>query len=129
MRVVTDSGERDVLCMGDPKPPRRVKATKTEWEQIRARKLTGWPCRVCDGKAAECLHHLVPRGMGGADGDDVASNLVPLCNDCHGLIEARDPWASSLLGQRLTNVEKKYVMEKRGAWYLESRYGLKGEAA
>lgn len=126
-RILTDLGEKNVMGM-DPKPARRVKATAGEWAAIRERKLRGWPCRICDDKAAVELHHLVPRGMGGAHGDDVAENLVPVCRVCHGLIEARDPWASSLLGRRLTNAERQYVVGKRGAWYLEKRYGLK-EAA
>jgi hypothetical protein len=113
----------------DPRPPKRVKATADQWVQLRAEKLDGQPCRVFPDKRADSLHHLVPRSQGG---DDVADNLVGLSGtgttEAHGLVEARDPWACSLLGQRLTSAERAYVVAKRGAWFLETRYGVK-EAA
>jgi hypothetical protein len=113
----------------DQKPAKKQKANKAEWEKIRARKLDGWPCRVCDDNKAETLHHIVSKSLGGAD---VADNLVPLCGSgttgCHGLIEAHEMWACTRLGQRLTNAERQYVIDTKGAYYLERRYGLK-EAA
>lgn len=111
--------------IADPKPPRRIKADQNDWIRLRREKLNGRLCRVCENRPAEELHHLVPRGMGGGSGDDVADNLIPICKTCHSLIELRDPWASSLLGQRLASAERQYVIGKRGAWYLEKRYGLK----
>jgi hypothetical protein len=115
----------------DPKPEKRARADQEEWVKIRKRKLEGWPCRVCDDKLAESLHHIVPKG-GANRGDDVPENLVPVCGDgtrgCHGLIEARDPWARSLLGQRLTNAERDYVIGKRGAAWLERNYGVRSAA-
>src|SRR5688500_4725357 len=117
--VVTDDGPRRVLFGPDPKPARRVKATTAEWEQIRARKLDGWPCRVCEAFQAATLHHLVSKSLGG---DDVADNCVPLCGSgttgCHGLVEAYDEWACSLLGFRLTAAEREYVVGKKGADFL-----------
>jgi hypothetical protein len=75
------------------------------------------------------LHHLVSKSLGG---DDVADNLVPVCGSgttgCHGLLEAHNMWACDLLGRRLTEAERRYVVDTKGAYYLESRYGVK-EAA
>jgi 5-methylcytosine-specific restriction endonuclease McrA len=114
----------------DPKPPKRIKADQNEWQRLRTAKLVGRSCRTCELFADLQLHHLVPRGMGGTiGGDDIEANLVALCSTCHGLVEARDPWACSLLGRRLTDAEREYVLEKKGAVYLEKRYGLKEKAA
>jgi hypothetical protein len=124
-RILTEIGFRNVMC--DPKPPRRVKATLAEWKRIRDEKLG--PCRVC-GSHPTTLHHILSKSLGG---DDIADNLVAVCGSgttgCHGLIEAFDPWACSLLGQRLTDAERAYVVARKGAYFLESRYGLKGAAA
>jgi hypothetical protein len=128
-RILTELGWRNVMC--DPKPPRRVKATLAEWKQIRANKMSALDaCRVCQSSGPLTLHHLVSKSLGG---DDLADNLVAVCGSgttgCHGLIEAFDPWACSLLGQRLTDAERAYVVARKGAYFLESRYGLKGAAA
>jgi hypothetical protein len=127
-RIVTDSGVRNVLG-SDPKPAARVRASPADWKALRAEKLEGRSCRVCVGMLAFDPHHLVPKGMGGATGDDVADNIVGLCRGCHDLVEARDVRASAVLGERLTDSERAYVIAKKGAWYLESRYGLTEEAA
>jgi 5-methylcytosine-specific restriction endonuclease McrA len=110
----------------DPKPPKRIKATQNDWVKLRKAKLAGKVCRVCDQALRDLqLHHLVARGMGGTiGGDDIEANLVALCSTCHGLVEARDPWACSLLGQRLTAAEREYVVEKKSAAYLQKRYGV-----
>lgn len=126
--IITDLGPRRVL--GDPRPERRAKASPAEWKRLREEKLVGRSCRICVALLADSLHHLVPRSQ---SGDDVADNLVGLCGDgtrgCHGRVEARDPWACSLLGRRLTAEERAYVTAKKGAWYLEKRYGLREVAA
>jgi 5-methylcytosine-specific restriction endonuclease McrA len=112
----------------DPKPVKRFRATAAGWVDLRARKLLGL-CRVCEDAKAVSLHHVLPRSQGG---DDVAENLVELCGDgttgCHGLVEARDPWARSLLGQRLTVPERAYVITKQSVAWLEKNYGVR-EAA
>ena len=125
----TDSGLRNV-CGADPKPARRVKADKAGWERIREEKINGRSCRVCVAFLAATAHHLVPRSLGG---DDVEDNLVGLCGSgttgCHGLVEARDPWACSLLGLRLEPAERDYVIGKKGADFLARYYGCKDVAA
>lgn len=131
IRVLTDEGFRNVLG-ADPKPPRRVKADQNEWARLRKEKLGS--CRLCHDLTMHVpgttLHHIVSKSL---RGDDVADNLVPLCGDgtsgCHGLVEARDPWARPLLGERLTEAERAYVLRKKGAGWLERHYGLKEEAA
>jgi hypothetical protein len=113
--------------LADPKPAKRVKADPNEWQRLRAEKIA--LCRVCAEKIGSTLHHLVPKSLGGGD---VAENLVPLCGSgtmgCHGLVEAHNMWACDLLGRRLTEAERRYVVDTKGAYYLESRYGVK-EAA
>jgi hypothetical protein len=126
----------------DPKPAKRVKATADQWVQLRKQKLG--PCRCCgenmlavfpaypwnQSGLESSLHHVVPKSLGG---DDLAENLAPLCGDgtrgCHGLVEARDPWACSLLGLRLTGTERDYVLAKKGADFLARYYGVKEVAA
>lgn len=123
--IVTDSGFRWV--MADPKPEKRIKATKAEWEALRAEKLG--PCRLC-GEPNTTLHHIVPRSLRGSD---VAANLVSLCGSGttghHGMVEARDPWACSLLGQRLTDSEAAYVVGVKGATFLHRYLGVQEEDA
>jgi hypothetical protein len=113
--------------LADPKPAKRVKASPAEWERLRAEKIA--LCRVCSDAVGATLHHLVSKSLGGGD---VADNLVPLCGSgttgCHGLVEAHNMWACDLLGRRLTEAERAYVVGKKGAYFLESRYGVR-EAA
>lgn len=101
----------------DPKPLRRHRADRLEWERIVHWKLG--PCRVC-GEGGTTLHHLVPRSLGG---DDVADNIVPLCGDgtrgCHGAVEARDHQALRELRLSLTPGELKYVLRKKGSDFLD----------
>jgi hypothetical protein len=114
--------------LSDQKPARRVKADQNEWQRLRSEKIA--LCRVCSNAVGATLHHLVSKSLGG---DDVADNLVPLCGSgttgCHGLVEDHNMWACDLLGRRLSDGERAYVVGKKGAYFLESRYGVKQEAA
>lgn len=74
----------------DPKPRKRIVATKQEWDAIAEAKQG--PCRICrrvesNGSVHSRieLHHLVRRSQGG---DDVAENIVPLCGECHTKLHA-----------------------------------------
>lgn len=74
----------------DPKPARRIVATKQEWAAIAEAKQG--PCRICrrvesNGSVHSRieLHHLIRRSQGG---DDVAENIVPLCGECHTKLHA-----------------------------------------
>lgn len=101
----------------DPKPAKRIKASRSEWEMIRRAKLD--VCRACRYDFRIELHHLVPRSQAG---DDVADNLVPLCFLCHGLIENRNATTEVALGLKLTRPERNYVIRKKGLYYLIDRY-------
>jgi len=41
---------------------------------------TGGKCYLCGSKHNINVHHIIPRTRGGKD---IASNLVPLCRECH----------------------------------------------
>lgn len=106
----------------DPKPQKRYRATKEEWESIRYA-FRASNCLVCgaywDSKR-DSLHHVYPRGQGG---DDVIVNLVPLCGSgttgCHGLIEARDARARATLRENFSDAHR---------WYLTYKLGFGAEA-
>ena len=96
----------------DPKPTRRIVASKAEWQAIADAKQG--PCRICrrvesNGSVHSTieLHHLVRRSQGG---DDVADNIVPLCGACH-----RDYHNGRLGGVsiRMTSSERRYVRSFR----------------
>lgn len=111
------------LARGEKRYRRKVASPK-QWQAIRAEKLG--PCRVCEVKEANPyvaihLHHLVSRG---ALGDDVAANLAPLCSDCHGLVEGRDPHALAVLAEGLEDAEYAYVVGKLGENALERLFGV-----
>ncbi len=65
---------------------RRKVASAKQWQAILADKQG--PCRLCGAPPPSQMHHLIPRDRGG---DDVAENCIPLCAECHGRIEAREP--------------------------------------
>lgn len=98
---------------------RRKVAGAKEWQRIASEKLG--PCRVCGGDSLIQLHHLVAR----ADfGDDVPENIIPLCLDCHGAIERRNPRIAAIMLERLTDAEYAYAVERGGEAYFERHYGL-----
>lgn len=78
--------------MMDPKPAKRIVATRRQWDTIA--QLAGPACIVCLARSTPfglSLSHLVPRSQ---RGDDVIDNIVRHCGSgttgCHGLIEAHD---------------------------------------
>lgn len=112
--------------ISDPRPQKRYRATKEQWEAIRA-----WfsedRCWVCDEPWTE-LHHIVNRSHAG---DDIAENLAPLCSECHRLIEARDTSARSLLRHALLPSNYQYLFDKLGGTFegwLERHYPVRAAA-
>lgn len=106
----------------DPKPEKRYRATKQEWESIREA-FSEDCCWVCGGEWTE-LHHILNRSH---SGDDVVVNLAPVCQECHRRIEARDPQARSLIRQALMPSNLAYLRYKLGEnteGWLERHYPL-----
>jgi hypothetical protein len=66
--------------------------------------------------------HLVGRGVGG---DDVDSNIVPLCSRCHRSLHDHDHhWrtVSAALRENLLEDELEYVFKKKSAEWLDRVY-------
>jgi hypothetical protein len=73
-------------CSPDPKPPRREKASRGRWDEIRAH-FAGQCCASCGlGDQLE-LHHCVPKSQRGSD---IVENLVVLCRSCHTKLEGHE---------------------------------------
>lgn len=93
----------------DPRPPKRYRATKAEWNDIRDAFVND-RCWVCDDVWTE-LHHILNRSH---SGDDVVVNLAPLCRRDHERIEARDPIARALLRGALMPSNYAYLRYRLG---------------
>lgn len=111
----------------DPRPAKRYRATLEEWEWFRTWFATS-DCWVCAGPWQE-LHHILARSQGG---DDDLTNLVPVCRECHGLIEARDPYARSRIRGALMPSNLEYLRGKFGGdrveGWLERNYPTRAAA-
>lgn len=105
------------LARGEKRYRRKVASPK-QWQAIMAAK--GAPCRVCDAGVVT-FHHVVPRDF---HGDDVAENIVPLCDRCHGLVTSRYPEACRTLCASLTDAEYAYAVEKAGEDVFSRVYGI-----
>jgi hypothetical protein len=106
--------------VADPKPGQRIIEDREGWEGLRRIKLRG--CRVCGVDYFRVqLHHLVGRDLGG---DDVPDNLIPLCPEHHQQVEERKRVACSLVRQRLSPAELRYILNKKGPDFLERYYGV-----
>lgn len=106
---------------------RRKIASPKQWQAIIAAKVG--PCRACGSQASNGrlhgliqFHHIVSRQDGG---DDTADNIVPLCQDCHGLVTRRNVVISSLMLEHLTDAEYAYAVQRGGEDYFERAYGLR----
>lgn len=92
------------VCLPDPKPRKRQKASQGDWEAIHAQ-FEHAVCTHCAMRPIE-LHHVVPRSQGG---DDVVANLVPLCHRHHTILEAHaSGW------ERVAASVRPYVLLNRG---------------
>jgi 5-methylcytosine-specific restriction endonuclease McrA len=50
------------------------------------------PCEMCSSKAVD-IHHIIPRSKFGKkrkDEQDLITNLIALCRDCHDLAHSTD---------------------------------------
>lgn len=107
----------------DPRPRRRYVDRRIGSRVIRS--ASG--CLVC-GKRTLALeaHHIVPRSQGG---DDVIANLVALCGpfepSCHRKVTENDPDTLRALRRALSIDALEYVIGRKGAWWLDSRYPLR----
>lgn len=111
----------------DPRPAKRYRAPKSEWEDIREA-FSEERCWVCEEPWME-LHHILNRSH---SGDDVVVNLAPLCSECHRRVEARDPLARSALRGALMPSNLAYLSYRLGEnveGWLERNYALTRVAA
>ena len=117
------------LARGERRYRRKVASAK-DWQRITAAKLG--PCRVCLRASANGglrsraphlieFHHLVARIHGG---DDVEDNIVPLCQDHHGLVTAGEPISRRYLSESLSESERGYVLRKVGAAGMSRLFGV-----
>jgi 5-methylcytosine-specific restriction endonuclease McrA len=129
--------DNPVLVSGEPDPKSRSlargerrrfrhKATKDEWARIVKQKVG--PCRVCcdpisngHGFPVVEFHHLVSRAQGG---DDVADNVIPLCNPCHEQVTRRNPVDLGCIRVSMTDGEYAYVVGKLGEGGMERLFGV-----
>ena len=105
---------------------RRKVASPKQWQAIQSAKIG--PCRVCLDPATNgrvygriALHHVIPRDLGG---DDVADNIVPLCQLCHHAVTVFRPAESHKLCASLTDEEYAYAIERGGEDVFERVYGI-----
>lgn len=83
-----------------PKPIKRIR----DPEAIQRKVASDPVCRMCKKRASDG-HHVVLRSQGG---DDVESNVVPLCHGCHMRYHGGGG------GFKITREEYKYVIDKMG---------------
>lgn len=110
-------------------PPRRVDPLVGARVRARGR------CQLCGAQPAGwpglTWHHIVPRGSPHF-GDDSEDNGACLCGTgttgCHGDVEARRPEALARFRASMTQPQLDYVIEKKGAAWLDRRYPA-GEVA
>lgn len=112
------------LARGERRYRRKVASPK-RWQAIIDAK--GATCRlVADvfpgpSPAGVQYHHLVPRDLGG---DDVADNIVPLCQHCHDAVTRRQPDHVRALLDALSDAEYAYAVGRAGEGWAERIYGL-----
>lgn len=121
-------------AVGDPKPARRIVDREAGIEKVKRERA----CRACGLTRSVHIHrsHLVGKGV---RGDDVDSNIVPLCGSgttgCHGALHdhGKVSYPSRLRGKswrkvaselraRLRPEEVGYILLKKGSAWLEEHY-------
>jgi 5-methylcytosine-specific restriction endonuclease McrA len=117
--------------MPDPKPRRRQRA-RTAAQRSEAYYLPpGQRCVLCSAPRPQRAH-VVPRSQGG---DDVRENIAPLCGTCHhdvdqgaGKLGSEARWMLRVWIDSEPAVLA-YVLERKGAAWLDRRYPSAGLAA
>lgn len=128
----------------DPKPRRRIRATKFKYGQMVDIMLRRFPhCECGCGRRSASVHHVIRRSWG----DDVYANFMALAGDgtrgCHGAFTSKqrtwDPdrqqWIDPVevayrLRHRMETVRIEvlaYVLEKRGQAWLDRMYPRRPE--
>ena len=120
------------LARGERRYRRKIASPK-QWQAIIAAK--GGTCRLLEsvmtnldlrGRRGQLgpvqYHHLVPRDLGG---DDVADNIIPLCDLCHRGITDRLPGHVTALLHTLSDAEYAYAVGKAGEDVWERVYGIR----
>lgn len=107
----------------DPKPSRRSKLEKPDYNQLVARMLARFrKCQLCGKRRSESAHHVVPRGQGG---DDIEENLAMLCGSgttgCHGEVEEKRE-ARKRLRAKLRPEVVSYAIARKGEGWFDRRY-------
>jgi len=111
------------LARGERRYRRKVAAPK-QWQTIIAAK--GSTCRLansaCEGGIE--YHHLVRRGAP-YFGDDLADNIVPLCELHHRNVTQGRPRSNrERLAASLSDAEYAYVIGKLGEGGMERLFGV-----
>lgn len=114
------------LARGERRYRRKVASPK-QWQAIQAAKAGPCRCAYVHHHAGTCagpiqLHHLIPRDR---HGDDVADNLVPVCQHHHELVERRRPDVVRALLSNLTDSEYAYAVETGGEQVWERVYQVR----
>lgn len=128
MSDVTPYPKSAQLARGERRYRRKVASPK-QWQAIIAAKQG--PCRVCrdagtNGSVHSLIqfHHIVSRED---HGDDVADNIVPLCETCHPKVTRRVAETCRILLSRLSDAEYVYMIVRGGEDYPERAYGVSYE--
>lgn len=110
------------LARGERRYRRKV-ASPAQWQRIMEEK--GATCRIAERFDVHDTHieyhHLLSRAQGG---DDVAANIVPLCESHHRLITTRSPYMLKVLAELLSDAEYAYIVGKLGEGGLARLFGI-----
>ena len=88
---------------------------KTKQFQDMLKETLGTTCINCGSNEHIHYHHVVPLEMGGTNN---LGNIVPLCEDCHGLAHERSSYKLLRAGKERAKAKKGY-QEGRPKKYTE----------
>lgn len=67
----------------------------SEWNKLSSQLRKNQTCFRCGNKDNLCIHHIIPAKSGGSRD---LSNLVPLCNSCHRIVENQTKEIYKIIG-------------------------------